>query len=199
MSRRIGTRDIEAIRASLGGRSIVLVGLMGAGKSTVGRRLAHRLSIPFVDADAEIEAAAGKTIAEIFADHGEPFFREGERKVIARLLEAGPQVLATGGGAFMSHETRENIRRNGVSIWLRANLPLLMKRVSKRQTRPLLFGDDPEGVMQQLIDQRHPVYAEADITVDSRDASHQAVMADVLRALAERLAPQRQEACKSVA
>ncbi|MGE0212367.1 MAG: shikimate kinase [Parvibaculaceae bacterium] len=199
MSRRIGARDIEAIRASLGARSIVLVGLMGAGKSTVGRRLAHRLSIPFIDADAEIEAAAAKTIAEIFADHGEPFFREGERKVIARLLEAGPQVLATGGGAFMNSETRENIRRNGISVWLRAGLPLLMKRVRKRQTRPLLFGDDPEGVMQRLMDERHPIYAEADITVDSRDTSHQAVVAELLRTLATRLALRRSEECKSVA
>jgi shikimate kinase len=199
MSRRIGARDIEAIRASLGGRSVVLVGLMGAGKSTVGRRLAHRLAVPFVDADSEIEAAAAKSIAEIFADHGEAFFREGERKVIARLLESGPQVLATGGGAFMNEETRENIRRNGISVWLRAGLPLLMKRVSKRQTRPLLFGGDPEAVMQRLMDERHPVYGQADIVVDSRDASHQTVMADVLRALAERLAPRAGEKCKSVA
>lgn len=183
MTRRISAREIEAIRCKLGTGSIVLVGLMGAGKSTVGRRLAQRLAIPFVDADAEIEAAAAKTIPEIFADHGEPYFREGERKVIARLLESGPQVLATGGGAFMNVETRENVRRRGIAVWLRAGLPLLMKRVRRRSDRPLLANDEPEAVMSRLIEERHPVYAEAAIAVDSRDVSHQAIVADVLRAL----------------
>ncbi len=183
MTRRISAREIEAIRSKLGTGSIVLVGLMGAGKSTVGRRLAQRLDVPFVDADAEIEAAAAKTIPEIFADHGECYFREGERKVIARLLEAGPQVLATGGGAFMNAETRENVRRKGIAVWLRAGLPLLMKRVRRRSDRPLLANDAPEAVMRRLIEERYPVYAEAAIVVDSRDVSHQAIVTDVLRAL----------------
>jgi len=198
MTRRIGAKDIETIKSGLGAGSIVLVGLMGAGKSTVGRRLAQRLDIPFVDADAEIEAAAGKTIAEIFADHGEPYFREGERKVIARLLETGPQVLATGGGAYMCPETRENVRRMGIAVWLRAGLPLLMKRVRRRTTRPLLFSSDPETVMRRLMDDRHPFYAEASIVVESRDVSHQAIVTDVLRALCTHFAAEpeavRQEA-----
>jgi shikimate kinase len=122
--------------SKLGRRSIVLVGLMGAGKTTIGRRLAHYLAIPFVDADAEIEMAAGKTIAEIFADHGESQFRDGERRVIARLLQSGPQVLATGGGAYMNDETRRNIRASGIAVWLRADLELLLQRVRKRSDRP---------------------------------------------------------------
>lgn len=183
MSRRIGARELDVIRRGLGHGSIVLVGLMGAGKSTVGRRLAQRLGIPFVDADAEIEAAAAKSIAEIFADHGEPYFREGERKVIARLLDSGPQVLATGGGAFMCAETRARVRDKGISVWLRAGLPLLMKRVRKRSDRPLLISEDPEAVMQRLVEERYPVYAEADIAIDSRDVSHQAIVSDAIRAL----------------
>jgi shikimate kinase len=158
---------------------------MGAGKSTVGRRLADRLGVGFVDADHEIEQAAGKSIPEIFQDHGEAYFREGERKVIARLLGTGPQVLATGGGAFMNEETRRNIRASGVSIWLRADLPLLMKRVKRRSNRPLLRTEDPEAAMRKLMDLRYPVYAEADITVDSRDVAHTAMVGDVIRALAE--------------
>ena len=185
MARRSLAKESETIRQKLDGRAIVLVGLMGAGKTTVGRRLAERLDVPFVDADHEIEQAAGKTIPEIFHDHGEPYFREGERKVIARLLGAGPQVLATGGGAFMNEETRQNVRSGGISIWLRADLPLLMKRVRKRSNRPLLKNDDPEGAMRQLIDARYPVYAQADITVNSRDVAHTAMVGDVIRALAE--------------
>lgn len=172
------------MRDQLGARPLVLVGLMGAGKSSIGRRLAEKLDLPFVDADHEIEAAAGKTIPEIFADHGEPYFREGERRVIARLLEDGAQVLATGGGAFMNDETRAAISTHGVSIWLRADLPLLMKRVMKRADRPLLKADDPEAVMRRLMEQRYPVYALADIIIDSRDAQHTQMVNDVIRMLA---------------
>jgi shikimate kinase len=180
----------NAVRAALGTRSIVMVGLMGCGKSAIGKRLASRLSLPFVDADEEIEVAAAKTINEIFADHGEEHFRDGERKVIARLLGNGPQVLATGGGAFMSEETRENIARSGVSVWLRAELPVLMRRVLKRDTRPLLKSDDPEAVMRGLIETRYPVYALADVTVESRDVAHEAIVDEIIQMLAksERLA-----------
>lgn len=172
------------MRDKLGARALVLVGLMGAGKSSIGRRLAEKLDLPFVDADQEIEAAAGKSIPEIFADHGEPYFREGERRVISRLLEDGAQVLATGGGAFMNDETRAAIAAHGISIWLRADLPLLMKRVMKRSDRPLLKADDPESVMRRLMEQRYPVYATADITIDSRDAQHAQMVNEVLRQLA---------------
>jgi shikimate kinase len=183
MARRSLAKDSDLIRQKLGRRAIVLVGLMGAGKTTVGRRLAEKLDVPFVDADHEIELAAGKTVAEIFSDHGEPYFREGERKVIARLLENGAQILATGGGAFMNPETRGNIRAQGVSVWLKADLALLMKRVKKRSDRPLLRNDDPEGVMRKLMDARYPVYGEADITVESRDAAHSSMVAEVVKAL----------------
>jgi shikimate kinase len=189
MSRRITTRDLSVIRNGIARRSIVLVGLMGAGKSTVGRRLAERLDMPFVDADLEIERAAGKTIPEIFADHGEPYFRDGERRVISRLLDQGPQVLATCGGAFMNPETRKLIAGRGLSVWLRAELPLLMKRVRRRSNRPLLDTADPEAVMRQLIDERYPVYAEAAITIDSRDLSHNVIVNDLLQALVDHFSP----------
>ncbi|MET0483970.1 MAG: shikimate kinase [Aestuariivirgaceae bacterium] len=185
MSRRIAPREISYIRTGVADQSIVLVGLMGAGKTTVGRRLAERLDLPFVDADLEIERAAGKTIPEIFADHGEAYFRDGERRVITRLLDNGPQVLATGGGAFMNAETRKLIAGRGLSVWLRADLPLLMKRVRRRSNRPLLDTVDPEAVMRQLIDERYPVYAEAAITIDSRDLSHNVIVSDLLQALLE--------------
>ena len=158
---------------------------MGAGKTSVGRRLAEKLEIPFVDADHEIEVAAGKTIPEIFNDHGEAYFREGERRVITRLLENGKQVLATGGGAFMNTETREKIKGHGLSLWLKADLDVLLKRVAKRNDRPLLLKEDPAFVMKRLIDQRYPIYAEADITVESRDVQHGQIVNDVIKALAE--------------
>lgn len=173
------------MRQRLGNHPIVLVGLMGAGKTSVGRRLADKLGIPFVDADHEIEAAAGKKITEIFTDHGEAYFRDGERKVIQRLMAGGAQVLATGGGAYMNEETRHTVQEHGVSVWLRAELPLLMKRVLKRQDRPLLKNSDPEGVMRGLIEQRYPVYALADVTVESRDVQHGQMVNDVIRALAQ--------------
>ena len=184
MARRSIARDTEAIRKRLGKRPIVLVGLMGAGKTSVGRRLAEKLNMPFVDADHEIELAAGKPITEIFADHGELYFREGERRVIARLLENGNQVLATGGGAWMNSETRENVKSKGVSVWLKADVDLLLKRVAKRNDRPLL-RQDPEGVLRNLIDQRYPFYAIADITVESRDVQHGQMVNDVVKALAD--------------
>ncbi len=175
---------VRSIRAHLGTRSIVLVGMPGSGKSAVGRRLAARLDLPFVDADEEIEQAAGKPITDIFKDHGEPYFRDGERKVIARLLRSGPLVLATGGGAFMVAETQENIRRGGISIWLKAELSLLLRRVLKRNNRPLL-EKDPEGVMRQLMETRYPVYANADITVESHDLPHDAIVGEIIDALAK--------------
>jgi shikimate kinase len=185
MARRINNKDAEAIRQKLGKRAIVLVGLMGAGKSTIGRRLAERLGFPFVDADQEIESAAGKSIPEIFADHGEDYFRDGERKVIARLLDGGACVLATGGGAYINDETRELIRRKGVSVWLKAELPLLMSRVSRRSNRPLLQSDDPQAVMRRLMEARYPIYSTADVTVLSRDVAHSAIVNDVIKGLAQ--------------
>lgn len=180
--------EIQELKARLGSRSLVLVGLMGCGKSAIGRRLANQLSLPFVDADEEIVKAAGKSINDIFAEHGEAHFRDGERRVIARLLGEGPQVLATGGGAFMSEETRANIKARGISIWLRAELPVLMRRVARRDNRPLLKVDDPEAVMRGLIETRYPVYAGADITVESRDVPHEVIVGEILDALAQRLA-----------
>jgi shikimate kinase len=173
------------IRQRLGSRSVVLVGLMGAGKSTVGRRLATKLALPFFDADQEIESAAGMSVQDIFSVYGEPYFREGERKVIARLLQEGPIVLATGGGAFMNEETRATVSRAGVSIWLRAELPVLMRRVRKRANRPLLNTEDPEETMRRLIAIRYPVYAQADLTVESHEAPHDRVVAEVMRVLSD--------------
>ena len=175
------------IREALGARSIVLIGLMGAGKTAVGRRLAAKLDLRFTDADSEIELAAGETISEIFAEHGEPYFRQGEARVIARLLSNGPQVLATGGGAYMDAGTQHNIKAHGVSVWLKAELPLLMSRVRRRDNRPLLKGGDPEKVMRDLMQKRYPVYALADITVESRDLPHDVIVADVIEALSRLL------------
>lgn len=161
-------------------RSIVLVGLMGAGKTTVGRRLAQKLNMGFADADIEIERAAGETIPEIFERHGEAAFREGERRVIARLLEGEPLVLATGGGAFMDETTREIIAARGISVWLHADLDVLMRRVSRRNNRPLLKQGDPRETMARLIDLRYPVYAQADIRVESMEGPHELVVDDVI-------------------
>jgi shikimate kinase len=151
------------------GSSIVLVGLMGAGKSCIGRRLAARLGQPFTDADAEIEAAAGCSIEEIFERHGEAAFRDGERRVIARLLRGPRQVLATGGGAYMDPRTRAEVREHAISVWLRADLDLLHRRTARRDTRPLLKRGDPLEILNRLMTERYPVYAEADITVVSND------------------------------
>jgi shikimate kinase len=176
--------DVQALAASLHiDRPIVLVGLMGAGKTTVGRRLAAALNLPFVDADEEIERAAGLPVSEIFARHGEPEFRRGERRVIERLLHGGPHVLATGGGAFMDADTRALVRANAVSVWLRADIDVLMRRVEKRDTRPLLRNGDPRAVMERLMAERYPVYAEADVVVDSNNAPHGSAVLQVLQAL----------------
>lgn len=177
---------------ALGGRSLVLVGIMGCGKSTVGRRLASRLDIPFVDADQEIERAANMTIAEIFSTHGEAEFRRGEERVIARLLREGPQVLATGGGAFMNEATRRAVADNGLSVWLKADFDTVMERVRKKSTRPLLQNPDPEGTMKALMDKRYPVYATADLTVLSRDVPHEVVVEDIVEALKSKLLGQTQ-------
>lgn len=167
-------------------KSIVMVGLMGAGKSCIGKRLAARLGLAFRDADTEIEAAAGCTISEIFARLGEPAFREGERKVIGRLLEGPVHVLATGGGAFMDAETRDCIRRHAVSVWLRADLDLLVKRTAGRDHRPLLKKGNPRDILKNLMDIRYPVYAQADIVVDSADEAPDVTVNRVLEALAAR-------------
>jgi shikimate kinase len=173
------------ILSALEHRSIVLVGMMGVGKSSVGRRLAARLSIPFVDADSEIENAAKMTIPEIFARHGEAYFRSGEARVLARLLDSGPQVLATGGGAFMNEDTRALIKLKGVSIWLHADLDVLLRRTSKRRSdRPLLQTEDPTATLRALLAEREPTYALADLTVQSREVPHETIVADVMTALA---------------
>src|SRR6266850_1539003 len=178
-----------ALLAALGRRSVVLVGMMGAGKSSIGRRLAQRLGVGFVDADAEIEAAAGMTIAEIFATYGEPDFRSGEARVIARLLDQGHQVLATGGGAFMNPDTRAGIRAKGVSVWLKADFEVLMRRVKRRATadRPMLQGD-PAQRIRQLMEERYPVYAEANVTVMSREVAHETIVNEIIAELAALLA-----------
>ena len=166
-------------------RSVVLIGLMGAGKSTVGRRLAERLAMPFVDADSEIEAAAGCTIPEIFARHGEAAFRDGERRVILRLLDGPPHVLATGGGAFMNPDVRAKIKATAISIWLRAELDVLVRRCARRGNRPLLQQGDPRSVLEKLMAERYPVYAEADIVVDSDDNPHEWIVQAIMARLAE--------------
>jgi shikimate kinase len=165
-------------------KTIALVGLMGAGKSSIGRRLAHRLGVPFIDADSEIEAAADATIEEIFQRHGEAAFRDGERRVIARILDSPVHVLATGGGAFMDASTRALIRARAISVWLRADIELMLARVGRRNNRPLLKSGDPRGVLEQLIAQRYPIYAQADITVDSVDGPPEATLERVMAALA---------------
>jgi shikimate kinase len=175
--------QIERLLAHLGKRCIVLVGMMGAGKTSIGRRLANLLHLPFLDADSEIEAAANLSIPEIFAKHGEADFREGEKRVVARLLASGPAVLATGGGAYMSEETRERCRADGVTIWLKADASVMLDRVRKKGNRPLLDQPNPEAVMRQLLAKREPIYALADITIASREGPHQAVIADILAAL----------------
>ena len=170
-------------------RTIVLVGLMGAGKTNIGRRLAQRLGIAFVDADDEIEKAAGCSIADIFAVYGEAVFRDGERRVIARLLEAPPHVLATGGGAFMDDTVRAKVREKGVSVWLRVDLDTLVHRVARKSDeRPLLAGKDPREVLASLMESRYPIYAEADITIDSGRESPDATVGQVIAALKQRFA-----------
>jgi shikimate kinase len=171
----------------LAGRPLVMVGMMGAGKSSVGRRLASRLGMPFVDADSEIEAAANASITEIFERHGEAYFRDGERRVIQRLLDGTPKVLATGGGAFIQPETRASIASQGISIWLKADRDLILSRVKRRNSRPLLKNGDPVETIDRLIRERYPIYEQANIHVVSRDVAHDVVIDDILTALAEYL------------
>jgi shikimate kinase len=172
------------IKAALGTRSVVLVGMMGAGKSTIGRRLSARLRLPFLDADTEIELAhAGMTIPEIFAAYGESYFRDGEARVIARLLDSGPAVVATGGGAFMREDTRSRIAGQAVSIWLKADADIIIKRVKRRADRPLLQTTDPIATIERLISEREPVYQNADITISSRDVPHEKIVEECVDAL----------------
>ena len=175
--------QIDRVLARLGNRCIVLVGMMGAGKTSIGRRVASALHLPFRDADAEIEKAANLTIPEIFDHYGEAHFREGERRVVARLLGDGPAVLATGGGAFMSEETRRACKEHGVSIWLKADVPVLLDRVRKKGNRPLLDTPDPEGSLRRLLSEREPIYREADIIIASREGPHHAVVTEILTAV----------------
>ena len=184
----VATSEMTDLRAALGQRAIVLVGMMGSGKSSVGRRLAGRLGLPFVDADTEIETAAHMTIPEIFAQRGEAEFREGERRVISRVLTTrAPLVLATGGGAFMNAETRERVRELGISVWLKAEPDVLMRRVRKRSNRPLLHTADPEATLRRMLAEREPVYALADITILSSDEPHEVVVGETIAALGDYL------------
>jgi shikimate kinase len=182
---RSATRPDEHpdIAARLGGRCITLIGLMGAGKSTVGKKLSQMLGLPFHDTDTEIESAAQMSVAELFAAYGEPEFRALEARVVARLSREGPQVLATGGGAYMSAETRQILRERSVTVWLKADLDVLMERVQRRPIRPLLATADPRGVMLGLIEKRYPVYAEADITILSRNVRREVIAEEIIEAL----------------
>src|SRR5437763_10345916 len=176
-----------AIVAALGPRSLVLVGMMGAGKSSIGRRLAARIDLAFVDDDLEIEKAAGMSIPDIFATRGEGEFRAGEARVILRLLEGAPQVLATGGGAFLNTDTRAAIGAKGISIWLKAEFDVLMKRIRRRQDRPLLKTDDPAATLRELIAERYPAYALADLTVQSREVPHDKIVDEIVSGLADHM------------
>src|ERR1700733_8501913 len=180
------SQEAEII-AALGTRSIVLVGMMGAGKSTIGRRLSARLRLPFLDADIEIETAAGMSIPDIFETRGEPDFRDGEARVIARLLDSGPGVLATGGGAFMREGTRNRIRDKAISIWLKVDADIIMRRVKRRADRPLLQTADPEATVGRLISEREPTYQHADLMVWSRDVPHEKIVEECIEALYGRL------------
>ncbi len=179
----LSEEQLARLRRRLGERLIVLIGMMGAGKTSIGRRLANILSLPFLDADSEIEKAANLSISEIFEHYGETHFREGEERVIARLLSGGPAVLATGGGAFMSEATRQACGDMGITVWLKADVPVMLERVRKKGNRPLLKGADPEGTMRALLKEREPIYALADIVIASREAPHQVVVSDILTAL----------------
>jgi len=195
-----GASQEAEITAALATRSVVLVGMMGAGKSTIGRRLSARLRLPFVDADAEIELAhAGMTIAEIFASYGEPYFRDGEARVIARLLEGGPAVIATGGGAFMREDTRGRIRGKAVSVWLKADADIIMRRVKRRADRPLLQTADPAATVGRLIGEREPIYQRADLTILSREVPHERIVDECIEALHIRLRDERAEATPDTA
>jgi shikimate kinase len=182
-----GASQEADITAALGARSVVLVGMMGAGKSTIGRRLSARLRLPFLDADIEIEAAAGMSIPDIFETHGEPHFRDGEARVIARLLDNGPGIIATGGGAFLREQTRSRIRDKAVSIWLKADADIILRRVKRRADRPLLQTADPAATIGRLIEEREPFYRHADLTIWSRDVPHEKIVDECIEALHARL------------
>lgn len=175
------------IAQKLGNRSIVFVGLMGAGKTVIGRKVAEMLGLAFIDSDHEIETVSRMTVADLFSSYGEPEFRSLERRVIARLLKSGPRVVSTGGGAFVNAQTRRAVARRGISIWLKADLPTLMERVGRKSTRPLLNNQDPESVMRRLMDERYPLYAEADIVVHSRNEPKDVIAGEVVDALAQYL------------
>jgi len=186
----IALPDMADLRAALGRRAIVLVGMMGSGKSATGRKLANRLGMPFVDADTEIETAAGMTIPEIFAQRGEAEFRDGERRVIGRILATrAPLVLATGGGAFMNAETRQRVKELGISVWLKAEPEVLLRRVRKRSNRPLLQTADPEATLRRMLGEREPIYALADLTILSSEEPHEVVVGETIAALAAYLLP----------
>jgi shikimate kinase/3-dehydroquinate synthase len=197
MTRNLAVKERAGVKEScplpdwMADHSIVLVGLMGAGKTSIGRRIAVQLGLPFRDADREIERAAGCTIADLFERFDEREFRDGERRVIRRLLSANPLVLATGGGAFMDGETRATVRRAAISVWLRCRLPVLLRRIANRTHRPLLQDQDHEAVLRQMMAARHPVYAEADIVVDCGDDSQDATATQVLKALFDFRPPRR--------
>lgn len=185
---------LASLKAWLNGRAIVLVGMPGSGKSSIGRRLAQRMGLKFVDVDAHIEEAAnGMSIAEIFTKHGEPEFRSLEARVISRLLDQGQTVVATGGGAFMNADTQERVRESGISVWLKAELDVLLRRVKRKNDRPLLRGDNPELVLKRLLAEREPTYAKANITVISRDVPHDEVVDTIIEALNEYLEPETGE------
>jgi shikimate kinase len=173
--------DAGTLRQKLGARSIVLVGMPGSGKSSIGRRLGQRLGLDFADADVEIERAANMTIPELFQSRGEQEFRLGEQRVIARLLEHGHQVIATGGGAFVNADTRARIRERGISVWLNADLETLLKRVKRKSNRPLLQTADPEATLRNLLAAREPAYAQADLTVPSCEGPHEHVVDEIVR------------------
>lgn len=188
MSHHLGPAPHDAaVATALGRRSIVLIGMMGAGKSSIGRRLAARLGIPFSDADAEIEEAAGMSVADIFEAHGESSFRSGEARVIARLLEHGPQVLATGGGAFINPQTRARIHEKGISVWLKAEIDVLSRRLRRRNDRPLLKTADPTLTLTSLLAARNPIYGEANLVVMSRDVPHEVIVEEIVTALRHEL------------
>ncbi|MCO6386303.1 MAG: shikimate kinase [Aliihoeflea sp.] len=181
------TELIEHVRARIGTRTLVLVGLMGAGKTSVGRKVAQALQLPFADSDHEIESVSRMTVPELFEAYGEVEFRALEQRVVTRLIADGPAVIATGGGAFMNADTRAAIRAHAISIWLKADLDTLMERVARRQNRPLLKTPDPRAMMRKLMEDRYPVYAEADLTVTSRDARHTVIAGEIIEAVNAKL------------
>jgi shikimate kinase len=177
----------ERAKAALGRRNLVLVGLMGAGKSAIGRLVAQQLGLPFIDTDTEIERVSRMTISELFAAYGEDEFRALETRVIKRLMRSGPRVVSTGGGAFINDKTRKQVERGGISVWLKADLDVLWERVNKRDHRPLLKTENPKKTLKDLMDKRYPIYGLADITVQSRDERKEVIAAEVLTAIIDHI------------